>query len=217
MTGGAPANPVVIRTLRGNDLVTLPALVRAPSDPKRGLVRYPSGDRRHSFKEACPMFVSLLVLLLFLAAVGAAAATGAVFRPGDWYRTIKKPGFTPPDWVFAPAWTLLYLMIAVSGFVVWTKVGFAAAPWAFALYFLQIGLNGLWSPIFFGAKRPDLATLDIAALWVAIVATIIAFSKLSLTAAFLLVPYLLWVTFAAALTVSIWRLNRRPADAAAGG
>ena len=102
----------------------------------------------------------------------------------------------------------LYLMIAVSGFVVWYKVGFTGAPWAFALYFLQIVLNGLWSPIFFGAKRPDLATLDIVALWVAIVATIIAFSKLSLTAAFLLVPYLLWVTFAAALTVSIWRLNR---------
>lgn len=154
------------------------------------------------------MLVSLLVLVLFLAAVGAAAATGAVFRPDGWYRTIEKPSFTPPDWVFAPAWTLLYLMIAISGFVVWYKVGFAGAPWAFALYFLQIVLNGMWSPVFFGAKRPDLATLVIAALWVAIVATMVAFSRLSLTAAFLLVPYLLWVTFASALTVSIWRLNR---------
>jgi len=154
------------------------------------------------------MLVSLLVLLGFFAAVAAAALTGIFFRPGGWYREIEKPGFTPPDWVFPPAWTVLYAMIAVSGFVAWYKVGFAGAPGAFALYFLQIGLNGLWSPLFFGAKRPDLATLDIAALWLAIVATIAAFSKLSLTAAFLLVPYLLWVTFAAALTVSIWRLNR---------
>ncbi|WP_018701169.1 TspO/MBR family protein [Amorphus coralli] len=154
------------------------------------------------------MLVSLLVLFLFFAAVACAALTGVFFRPDAWYREIDKPSFTPPDWVFPPAWTVLYAMIAIAGFVLWYKVGFAAAPWAFAFYFLQIGLNAAWSPLFFGAKRPDLAMLDIAALWLAIVATIIAFSQFSLTAAFLLVPYLLWVTFAAALTVSIWRLNR---------
>lgn len=148
-----------------------------------------------------------LVFLGFLAVVAAAAATGAVFRPGTWYRALKKPGFTPPNWLFGPAWTILYILIAIAGFLVWRAVGIAGAPLAFGLYFLQIALNAAWSPLFFGVHRPDLAMADIVLLWLAIAATILAFWPISTAAALLLVPYLLWVSFAGLLNFAVWRLN----------
>ncbi|MEW5421978.1 TspO/MBR family protein [Amorphus sp. 3PC139-8] len=148
-----------------------------------------------------------LIFLGFLVPVAAAAATGALFRPGDWYRGLRKPGFTPPNRLFAPAWTLLYILIAISGFLAWRAVGFAGAPLAFVLYFLQIGLNAAWSPLFFGAHRPGLAMADIVLLWLAIAATILAFWPLSVAASLLLIPYLFWVGFACVLNFAVWRLN----------
>jgi tryptophan-rich sensory protein len=152
-----------------------------------------------------------IALAGFVAACFAAASSGAFFRPGDWYRGLRKPAWTPPNWLFAPAWTLLYILIAVSGWLVWRKTGLAGAPAAFAAYVLQLVLNAGWSAIFFGMRRPDLALFEVVALWIAIALTIVTFGQVEPFAALLLVPYLAWVTFAAALNLSVWRLNRAAA------
>ena len=110
--------------------------------------------------------------------------------------------------VFPPAWAVLYLTIGVSGWLVWRRVGFAAAVLPFAIYLVQLVLNAAWSPIFFGRRRPDLAFVEIVILWCSIVATIATFQPLNSVAAWLLLPYLAWVTFAAALNFTIWRINR---------
>ena len=146
----------------------------------------------------------------FCAAVIAVASTGAIFRPGDWYKGLKKPSWRPPDWLFGPAWTVLYLMIAIAGWLIWRDFGFGDASGAFTLYFLQLLLNMLWSPLFFGLKRPDIAMAELVFLWVSIAMTIAAFWSLSETAALLLVPYFAWVTFAGALNFALWRLNAKP-------
>ena len=153
---------------------------------------------------------SILVLIVFVGASFLAAATGAVFPPGDWYERLVKPAWRPPNWLFAPAWTVLYLTIAVSGWLVWRKSGLAGAALPLAIYLVQLMLNAAWTPIFFGLRRPDLALIEIVTLWLSIVATIAAFHPVNAAAAWLLLPYLLWVTFAAALNFTVWRLNRGP-------
>lgn len=151
--------------------------------------------------------IDTVVLFGFVVACAAAAATGIVFRPGVWYRDLAKPSWCPPDWLFGPAWTVLYLSIAVSGWLVWRQAGFAEAGLAFAIYAVQLGLNALWSAIFFGLRRPGLAFVEVVVFWVSIVATIAAFFAIDRVAALVLIPYALWVTFAAALNFRIWRLN----------
>ncbi|MGE3363594.1 MAG: TspO/MBR family protein [Rhizobiaceae bacterium] len=153
------------------------------------------------------LFSEALMLVGFLAASFCAAATGVIFRPGEWYRRLDKPVWRPPDWLFAPVWSLLYLSIAVSGWLAWRKAGFNGAPLALASFGLQIFLNAAWTPIFFGMRRPGLAFAEIVILWVSIVTTIASFIPISPTAAWLLAPYLLWVSFAAVLNFSIWRRN----------
>ena len=153
---------------------------------------------------------SILALLGFLAACFLAALTGALFRPGDWYERLNKPRWRPPNRLFAPVWTLLYAMIALAGWLVWQRAGFTAAMLPLSIYGLQLVLNAGWSPLFFGLHRPDLGFADIVLLWLSIVATIALFAAIHLGAAVLLVPYLLWVTFAALLNFAIWRLNPRP-------
>ena len=153
---------------------------------------------------------SILVLVAFVGACFLAAATGAVFPPGDWYERLAKPSWRPPNWLFAPVWTVIYLTIAVSGWLVWRKYGFAGATLPLAIYLLQLVLNAAWTPIFFGLRRPDLAFFEIVMLWLSIVATIATFRSLNAAAAWLLLPYLAWVTFAATLNFSVWRLNRGP-------
>ena len=150
---------------------------------------------------------SILVLLGFVGACALAASTGAIFPPGEWYEHLAKPSWRPPKWLFAPAWTVLYLTIAVSGWHVWREFGFAAAALPLAVYGVQLVLNAVWTPIFFGLHRPDLAFFEIVLLWLSIIATISLFYPLNPSAAWLLVPYLAWVTFAAALNFAIWRLN----------
>jgi tryptophan-rich sensory protein len=157
----------------------------------------------------------LPMLVPFAAACFAAAAMGAIFRPGEWYRRLDKPRWRPPDWLFAPVWTALYLAIAVSGWLVWREAGIADAALPLAVYVLQLLLNAAWTPIFFGLKRPDLALAEIVMLWAAIVATIMLFYPVSAAAAWLLGPYLAWVSFASALTCSIWMRNPAPAKDAA--
>jgi len=151
---------------------------------------------------------SLLVLLGFIAACFLAALTGAAFRPGDWYERLTKPSWRPPNRLFAPVWTILYFAISVSGWLIWRKVGFACAALPLAIYALQLILNAAWTPIFFGLHRPDLGFLDIVLVWLSIIATIALFYPIQVGAALLLIPYLVWVTFAAALNLAIWRLNR---------
>jgi tryptophan-rich sensory protein len=150
---------------------------------------------------------SLIALLGFIAACFLAAFTGTFFRPGDWYERLAKPSWRPPNRLFAPVWTILYLMIAVSGWLVWREAGFAGAALPLAVYGLQLVLNAAWTPIFFGLHRPDLAFLNIVLVWLSIVATMLLFYPINAVAALLLLPYLAWVAFAAALNFAIWRLN----------
>ena len=146
--------------------------------------------------------------LVFFALNFVTACSGAVFTPGAWYESLAKPWWRPPNWLFAPAWSVLYLLIAISGFLVWRDVGLGAAIGPLALYVVSLMLNAAWSGIFFGMKRPDLAFYELIALWLSIAAMIVVFMPLQQTAAWLLVPYLAWVTFAGALNFAIWRLNK---------
>ena len=150
---------------------------------------------------------SWLPLLGFIAACFLAAMTGAFFRPGEWYERLNKPSWRPPNRLFAPVWTVLYVMIAISGWLVWREAGFAGAALPLAVYALQLILNAAWTPLFFGLHRPDLGFVDIVLVWLSIVATIVLFVPISIAAALLLVPYLAWVTFATALNFAVWRLN----------
>lgn len=145
-----------------------------------------------------------IALIVFVVIVFAVAAVGAAFTPGEWYATLAKPPWTPPNWLFGPVWTALYLMIAVAGWLVWQRVGLGGAM---ALFALQLALNAAWSWLFFGRHSIGLALVDILALLVAIVATIVVFWSISRVAGALLVPYALWVGFASALNAAIWRLN----------
>jgi tryptophan-rich sensory protein len=121
---------------------------------------------------------------------------------------LAKPTWRPPNWLFAPVWTVLYFTIAISGWLVWREAGFAGAALPLAIYALQLVLNAAWTPIFFGLHRPDLGFLDIVLVWLSIIATIALFFPIHPAAALLLLPYLAWVTFAAALNFAVWRLNR---------
>jgi len=124
--------------------------------------------------------------------------------PGDWYAALHKPSWNPPPWIFGPAWTLLYTLMAVAAWMVWRKVGFARP---LGLYFIQLALNASWTPVFFGAHALGWALLVIIAMWIAILATLLSFRIVSPLAGWLMVPYQLWVTFATALNFTLWQLN----------
>ncbi len=132
---------------------------------------------------------------------------GSVFTQSSvdsWYRTLAKPDYTPPDWVFPIAWTALYAAMAVAAWLVWRK-GNAAG--ALTLWGAQLALNLLWSALFFGLRNPALAFAEVVVLWIAIAATMTAFFLKSAAAGWLLVPYLAWVSYAALLNASIWLMN----------
>lgn len=157
------------------------------------------------------MTTQALALAGFVAVSFAAPGVGAILSvpaPSDWYRGLTKPWFNPPDWVFGPVWTFLYCTMGVSAWLVWRKDRSYAVMWPLGLFVLQLALNALWTPLFFGMHRPGLALIDIAALWLAIAATTVASYPFSKTAAFLFVPYWLWVSFASVLNAAIWWLNR---------
>jgi benzodiazapine receptor len=152
----------------------------------------------------------LVGLIGFLLVSFGAAGIGGLFTSsglGDWYDSLRKPPWTPPDAVFGPVWTVLYAAMGVAAWLVWRRAGWRGARVALGLFGVQLVLNAAWSGLFFGLRRPDLAAIEIVVLWVAILATILAFARVSRTAAGLMVPYLLWVTFASALNLAIWRLN----------
>jgi benzodiazapine receptor len=158
-----------------------------------------------------------IALWVFIGLCFVAAMSGALFPPGAWHRNLAKPTWHPPNWLFAPAWMVLYGMIAVAAWLVWKQAdGFAGASLALTLWGVQLVFNAAWSGIFFGLKRMDLALIEVGALWLSILATIVAFWQISTGGALLMVPYLLWVTFAAALNYSMWSLNRGRQVAVAG-
>ncbi len=152
-----------------------------------------------------------LALIVFLLVVGLAAMTGGILTSagvGSWYQEIMKPPWTPPDWVFAPVWTVLYVMMAVAAWLVWR----AEAPrrlrgWALGLWGLPLVLNVAWSGLFFYLRMPGAAFAEVVVLWAAILATTAAFWRVTILAGVLFLPYLAWTTFAAVLNFVIWRIN----------
>jgi len=139
------------------------------------------------------------ILLTFLAPLA-----GAWAPPGDWYRSLEKPAWTPPPWLFGPAWTVLYVCMAVAAWGAWRRVGWSAPlRWWLA----QLVLNAAWTPMFFGLRQPGWAFVEILLLWLAIAVTASKFFPVVRWAGWLMVPYLLWVTFASALNFALWRMN----------
>lgn len=147
------------------------------------------------------------MIVCFAAAGLGSLATASQVVPGGWYDTLDKPFFTPPSWLFGPVWTLLYLAMAVSGWLVWRERGLTGARTAMVLFFAQLALNSLWSIVFFGLESPGLGLIEILVLWAVIFLTIRAFQPINRPAAILLIPYLAWVTFATFLNAGIWWLN----------
>ena len=131
-------------------------------------------------------------------------------RITTWFPTINKPVFNPPNWVFAPVWTILYVMMGVAGGMIWNKLETDQenVKKAFMFFIIQLGLNALWSYLFFGLHNPFLALIEIILLWLMIFETYNQFKKIDKIAAYLLLPYLAWVSFATVLNASIWWLNR---------
>jgi translocator protein len=158
--------------------------------------------------------MKMRALLGFLAAVIFAGAIGASFSPGAWYAALAKPWWNPPGWVFGPVWTVLYLCIAIAGYRVWRvrsvdSIQTQARATALALWALQLVLNAVWSALFFGAKRPGFALVEICAMLLAIATFIVVARRVDRIAARLFLPYAAWVSFAAFLNATLWRLNSR--------
>jgi len=137
----------------------------------------------------------------------ATIAALASAQAGDFYQQLSRPGWAPPGWLFGPAWTLLYLLMGIAAWLVWSERGFRGARTALALFMVQLGVNALWSWLFFEWHRGALAFADILLLWVLIACTIVAFWRARPLAGALLLPYLAWVTFASALAYAVWQRN----------
>jgi translocator protein len=140
-----------------------------------------------------------------------AGAVGSVFTASslaDWYTLLEKPVFSPPSWVFFPVWTLLYILMGISLYIVWEKgPQDREVKFGLIIFSIQLVLNSLWSFLFFGLRSPYYGFVEIIFLWFAIFLTIVQFRKISKTASYLLVPYIIWVSFAALLNYYLWTLN----------
>ena len=156
------------------------------------------------FREILKLVASVLLcqIAVFL---GSLFTTPAI---STWYATLKKPFFTPPNWIFSPVWISLFVLMGISLFLVWRRQDHPGVKTALIFFFVQLILNILWSAAFFGLRSPLLGLIDIVLLWIAILLTTQHFLKVSKFAGVLLIPYLLWVTFAALLNFSLWFLNR---------
>jgi len=149
-------------------------------------------------------FASLVVFVLLCFSV---AATGRFFPPDSWYASLARPTYAPPNWVFGPVWTVLYLLMAISGWLVWTERDSASKRLAMLAYSAQLLLNATWSAIFFGLHQPGWALFEICLLWAAILTTMLLFHHHSKIAAALFMPYLAWVSFATLLNYGFWSFN----------
>ncbi len=155
--------------------------------------------------------MKLVGLAISLLLCFGAAALGSLFTvPAipSWYASLKKPAWTPPSWLFGPVWTILFAMMAFSAWLVWVRGGFAGAPAALAVFAVQLLFNVAWSWLFFARRNPGAALVDIALLCLSVGLTALLFARIELLAAYLLLPYLGWVLFAALLNARIWQLNQ---------
>ncbi|KAF2334460.1 TspO/MBR family protein [Flavobacterium daemonense] len=154
--------------------------------------------------------VKIIIALIVCLSVGYSA--GEVTKPSieTWYVMLQKPVFNPPNWIFMPVWSILYVLMAIAAGLVWDKIKEQNEEVKKALLFfiIQLTLNAIWSYLFFGLKNPFLALIEIALLWLMIYETYLKFIKINKTAGYLLIPYLIWVAFAAILNASIWWLNK---------
>ena len=152
----------------------------------------------------------IAIVVIICLAVG--YLSGMVTRASitTWYPTLVKPSFNPPNWIFAPVWTSLYVMMGVAAGLIWNQITTqkAAVTKALQFYTIQLVLNALWSFLFFGLHNLMLATIEVVLLWLMIFETYSQFAKINKTASYLMLPYLAWVSFASVLTASIWWLNR---------
>jgi translocator protein len=153
-------------------------------------------------KQDLARLAACLALTFAAAWVGSIASATAP----EFYASLRRPAWAPPSWLFGPVWTVLYALMAVAAWLVWRAAG-RLAPGPTALYLGQLALNALWSWLFFAWRAGALAMVEIVVLWLAIAATMYAFSRFSTAAAVLLAPYLAWVTYAAALTAALWHAN----------
>jgi len=153
------------------------------------------------------MTKSVIGLVGWLAVAFAAGWFGSRYMPGEWYASLAKPSWNPPNAIFGPVWSVLYVLMGVAAWLVWRKAGFMGAGAALGLFVVSLVLNALWSYLFFGMHRLDLAFFDIVALWLAILAVVVLFWRVYWGAGSLMLPYLAWVGFASFLNLVLWRLN----------
>lgn len=149
--------------------------------------------------------LGLFLLLAFLAAgIGSLATFTSV---DTWYATLRKPSWNPPSWVFGPVWTTLYVLMAIATWRVWRAESSNGARLVVRLYGAQLGLNALWSVLFFGLHQPGAALIDVVVLWLVLIRMLVRFRETDTLAGLLWIPYVLWVSFAAVLNAAIWELN----------
>jgi len=148
----------------------------------------------------------MLAFSLFLVLL--AGGVGSLTPPDAWYAALEKPPLNPPGWVFGPVWTTLYVLMAVAAWLVWRERWRSPVVLPLLFYGVQLFLNAIWSPLFFGMHRPDLALVDLIAMWFAIAVTSFLFWRIRALAGAMLIPYMAWVTFAGYLNAGIWWLNR---------
>lgn len=151
--------------------------------------------------------MNLLGLAFWVALTFGVAAFGSQFQPGDWYAHLAKPTWTPPGWVFGPVWGVLYIFMSVSAWLVWRQRSKTPVAVPLIFYLTQLAFNGAWSWLFFGRQWIGLALIDLIALVILVAITVELFQRVQKTAGFLLIPYLLWISFATALNFQIWRMN----------
>jgi translocator protein len=152
-------------------------------------------------------WLALVGWILLLLGLG--TATGVLFGPDQWYTMLLKPTWNPPSWLFGPVWTALYVMMAVALWLVRREpdVDASTRQRALAMFAVQFLLNLAWTPLFFGLRSPGLAFVEICLLWIALLSTMLAFGRVRALAGYLLLPYLLWVSFALVLNGTIWLMN----------
>jgi benzodiazapine receptor len=154
-----------------------------------------------------PVLGVFLLISLAVGAIGAVVSPGLSASAAHWYAALVKPPWVPPPQWFGPAWTILYVLMAIAAWMIWRERYHRARAIALSAYAAQLLLNALFSPVFFGLKSIGAGLFDIVALWIALAWTVREFARVRAAAALILIPYVLWVTFAAAMMLSIWRLN----------
>ena len=153
-------------------------------------------------------FIKLIISILICNSAGFIGSISTSSAIPTWYNSLEKPSFNPPNWIFGPVWTTLYTLMGISAYLVWRQgIHNSQVKTALIIFGVQLFLNAIWSPIFFGLRALFAALIVIVVLWIAILLTIFAFYKISAIAAVLLIPYILWVSFATILNYSLWVLN----------